>query len=71
MPFLERAGSTNARTLTYQCPRCSHKHEQPIGRPGDRTYADTLRVLCLRCPPGEDGRIQPIDAVPFVSYKPE
>lgn len=71
MPLLERAGSKSARTLTYQCPRCSFTHEQPIGRPGDRTYADTLRVSCPRCPANAPDPGDMVDSVAFVSYMPK
>lgn len=67
--LLERAGSKNARTMTYQCPRCSYTAEVPIGRPGDRSYAGQSRILCPRCP-ADDGS-EAVDKAPFVSYKPK
>lgn len=47
MPVMERAGSRDARTLTYQCGTCHHKLNVRLARPGDRTYND--RIPCPRC----------------------
>ncbi len=69
MPLLERAGSKNARTLTYQCPRCNFKTERELGRPGDRTYAE--RIPCPRCSQHAPDPRDVVDSTAFVSYMPK
>jgi hypothetical protein len=61
MPIMQRAGSKSARSLTYQCPRCSYVQEVPLGRPGDRTY--DARIPCPRCTRLDNGS--------ELSYSPE
>lgn len=45
--MMERAGSSDSSSINYQCTVCHYVVRKPLGRPGDRKYAD--RFPCPRC----------------------
>lgn len=47
MPIMERAASSDTRSVSYQCGTCHHVVRVVLGRPGDRSYQE--RIPCPRC----------------------
>lgn len=50
--MMVRSGSSDSRSLEYQCDDCHHVVRKPLGKPGNRNYSDRFPCpRCLRNPP--------------------